>query len=87
MTRKQGFVLLERLGYYREAVEVLKTGNLLCSLTPRSFFVGSALAEFGCKSNISGCGRYERFIFSNNLKRSIPEFDCTSAILDSDIPF
>lgn len=65
MTRKQGVEVLSNIGFYREAVQVAKFGNLLCGLTDKCYTITLLLTRFKCKSNVTRSGHYERFLFSD----------------------
>ena len=62
MTRQEGFALLESLGYYREAVTVIKEGSLTCGLSDRAWAVSEILQNH-CFVIISRSGATETFYF------------------------
>ena len=66
MTRKHAVQVLSDNGFYREALCVAKSGNLLCGLGDRDTTITLILTRFKCKSNVSRSGCFERFIFSQN---------------------
>jgi hypothetical protein len=64
MTRVQGIKALSEHGFYREALIVSKTGQLLCGLTDKAFEISELLNRLKCNSIVSKNGNYQRFTFS-----------------------
>jgi len=61
-SKLHAFQLLESQGFYREAVKILKHGDLTCGLGNREYTVAEILNEY-FHSSVSRDGRYERFTF------------------------